>query len=65
MAKYRHKFYITPKYLIAGDSCPKCREHFKKKRIKILWHDVLECTACGHIWVAIDYQEALKWLQTI
>ena len=48
MPKYKHKFYITPKYLIVRDACPKCHEHFEKKRVKILWHDVLECTACSH-----------------
>jgi uncharacterized Zn finger protein len=45
------------------DACPKCKEKFEKEHFKVVWHDVLECCRCGHIWVALDYQEALRWLK--
>jgi len=44
------------------NKCPKCHVNFKKGAFHVLWHDVLECNECGHIWVAASYSEALRWL---
>lgn len=63
MPKYKHKINsFVPKYFIPIDYCPKCKEKFRKKKFSVVWHDVLECHTCGNIWVALDYKEALKWL---
>ena len=36
------------------DACPKCGTRFKNKMFDILWKDVLECRACGNVWIAQD-----------
>ena len=54
----RQGYHFSRKF---ADCCPSCKTHFKKKKIKILWRDVVECSECGNIWVVIDLGEFLKW----
>ena len=43
------------------DTCARCGKHFRHQKVKIIWKDVVECTACGLIWVLEDVAEWLKW----
>jgi len=62
MVSKRRRLQLRPRYKLPKDACPKCKTSFEDGKLAIVWHDVLECLYCGHIWVAIDYDEALKWL---
>jgi hypothetical protein len=54
-----NKFSVS----VSPTSCPRCKVRFDKGRCGILWHDVIECKDCGHIWVAMDFKEALRWMK--
>jgi hypothetical protein len=41
--------------------CSRCHVPIYRRSYIILWKDVLECTECGNIWVAVDLAEVEKW----
>lgn len=43
-------------------SCVSCKIPFKITPPKVVWKDILECGNCGYIWVALDMNEALKYI---
>jgi len=42
--------------------CSICKTTFETQKPKIVFHDVVECLVCGHIWVLDDLREYRKYL---
>ena len=54
---------VIPKSLITPpkNCCLSCGTHFKRGKTRVVWHDVVECIFCGHIWILLDMTEYERW----
>lgn len=51
MEKFRKIFAKANRIRPHLDKCPSCLIHFNKKKTRVIFKEVVECTRCGYIWI--------------